>query len=93
MKMTKVSYWKVTDPFKIGECVTVMGRDYVLERDRIRLTHSLNLRGSSHIPFGENSSSRLPARFHVASGDRSWAFRMRCLSLAKTCSIGLRSGL
>ena len=31
MKMTKVSYWKVTGPFKIGECVTVRRRDYVLE--------------------------------------------------------------
>ena len=32
MKMTKVSYWKVTGPFKISECVTVRRRDYVLAR-------------------------------------------------------------
>ncbi len=32
-------------------------------------------------------------RCHVAVGVRSSAFRNRVLSLAKTCSIGLRSGL
>ena len=31
MKITQVNYWKVTGPFKIGECVTVRRRDYVLE--------------------------------------------------------------
>lgn len=31
-------------------------------------------------------------RFHVASAVRSPALRRRCFSLAKTCSIGLRSG-
>jgi hypothetical protein len=30
---------------------------------------------------------------HVASTSRGYAARIRCLSLAKTCSIGLRSGL
>jgi hypothetical protein len=32
-------------------------------------------------------------RLHVASRERSAAFRRRCLSFAKTCSMGLRSGL
>ena len=33
-----------------------------------------------------------PVRFQVAATGRSWAFRMRCFSLAKTCLMGLRSG-
>ena len=37
-------------------------------------------------------SSNEPVRFQVASTVRSLAFRMRCFSLAKTCSMGLRSG-
>ena len=32
-------------------------------------------------------------RLHVASWVRSAALRIRCLSLAKTCSMGFRSGL
>jgi hypothetical protein len=35
---------------------------------------------------------RSPRRFHVASMGLSPAFRMRCFSLAKACSIGFRSG-
>ena len=42
---------------------------------------------------GGNGSSRLPLRLQVTSSVRSAALRRRCLSLAKTCSIGLRSGL
>jgi hypothetical protein len=32
MKIIKVSNWRVTGPLKIGDCVTVMGRDYILEK-------------------------------------------------------------
>jgi hypothetical protein len=32
-------------------------------------------------------------RRHAASTVRSFALRRRCFSLAKTCSMGLRSGL
>ena len=39
------------------------------------------------------AASKAPMRFHVVSTVRSAAFRSSVLSLAKTCSIGLRSGL
>lgn len=45
-------------------------------------------------PFHAAATSRpVPMRRQVASTDRSAAFRCRCLSFAKTCLIGLMSGL
>jgi len=41
---------------------------------------------------GEKRSRSAPARRHVFSTVRSLAFRSKCLSLAKTRSIGFRSG-
>lgn len=42
---------------------------------------------------GEKHWRSEPMRFHIVSADCSAAFRSKVLSLAKTCSIGLRSGL
>ena len=48
----------------------------------MRFAHSLDVKGSRSFPTG----------LHVASSDRSSAFRSNVFSLAKTCSIGFRSG-
>ncbi len=42
--------------------------------------------------FGVNASSNLPMAAQTVATVRAAALRSRCLSLAKTCSIGFRSG-
>lgn len=63
-----------------------------LKRDKVRFVHILNLPISLRILWGMKSCRTSPIARQTASMVRAAAFRRKRLSLAKTCSMGFRSG-